>query len=139
MPDLDPQAKLFLQFIKGFTAENIRDGITKDIDLGQLVLEEYDESVLTEFRHYARLYDVTHPGKKAALSDLNVSAQKVLEWLKVQRPDLGFEIATYETYRTVGALGLSVEGETMPYVIQSEHVGIAWLKKNIQSLASVLL
>ncbi len=141
MAQLDPQETIFLRFISSFTSEELRDAITQDVDLGVLVVKEYSDEILTEFRHYASLYDITHPGKKTSLSDLDGSTQRVLSWLKVQRPDLGFEIETYAAYPTAVGLGLlaTTDGSTLPTVIQSEHVGLAWLKHNIQSLASVLL
>ena len=147
---LDPSETLFLRFIGGYTSENLRDAITMDVDLGKLVLEEFapqegEPDILAEGRKMASLYDATHPKARGYLADPMESAKRVLEFLKVQRPDLGYEIETYVSLPTASSIGLVMVGEggnnnnSAAPVSQPDHAGMTWLAKNIISLANVLL
>lgn len=131
--------KFFLSLIKGFTVEDFREAIARDVDLAEVVKREIPEYI-EPFKDMVRLYEVAHPQQRAALSDYQVSAQKVVSWLKLHRPDLGYEIETYRSYPTITKAGFQLvqSAEALPGE-SATHVGYDWVAKQLRSLTRLLL
>lgn len=130
---MEPGEQLFLNFISNFTVEDIKQAIFSNMDLAAIAREEIPDYV-EGFRDMVRAYDKEHPERRQqAQKDYQAAAIAAVDFLKHNRPDLGYEIETYVQRPTAQTIGLRTSS-AVPATALAEHAGLAWVAKNIKAL-----
>lgn len=141
---MEPAERLFLNTIGDFTVEDIKYAIGVNMDLATVVQEELPD-YLDTFRGAAKIYTKTHPNYQEYLRDPKRAAQKLVYLLKTYKPILGYEIELYKSYPTTSTTGFKIKASSEQAELNvgqtqgSEHVGYAWVAKNIVGLSKLLL
>lgn len=136
---MDRAEELFLHFISTYTVEDIQAAIFHDFDLGQLVREEIPDYV-EGFKMFVEAYNRSHQGwREKAHENPQLAAEKIINFLKQHRPELGHEIDSYKQRPTASRAGFvtSVATTTTLTHDPNRHAGKEWVAKNLLSLEEV--